>query len=132
MDRSPLLASSAGLTTALVAAVGNGTVEGASVGDSEAWLISDGDYHVLTEHQNRKPLIGSRSCRPVAFGPVSMNGTLVLGSDGLFKYCKLERLLSIARSVSIDAMPQQFLESVRLPSGRIQDDFSVLVCREAG
>jgi serine/threonine protein phosphatase PrpC len=132
MDRTPLLASSAGLTTAVVAVVVNGVIEGASVGDSEAWLVNDDDYAVLTEHQNRKPLIGSRSSRPVAFGPVPMAGTLILGSDGLFKYTNVDRLLSIARSPTVDSIPRLLLDAVKLPSGRIQDDFSVIACRGAG
>ena len=42
----------AGLTTALVAVVVDGTVQGASVGDSEAWLVSNTDAIVLTEAQS--------------------------------------------------------------------------------
>ena len=131
IDKSPILAASAGLTTALVAVVADGVIQGASVGDSEAWLVSDTDDRVLTEGQNRKPLVGSRRCAPVAFGPVPMRGTLVLGSDGLFKYCPRDVLLGIARSSNLDAIPEQLVSASQLPSGRLHDDLTVLVCREA-
>jgi serine/threonine protein phosphatase PrpC len=131
IDKSPLLAATAGLTTALVVVVSDGTVQGASVGDSEAWLVSDTGELVLTENQNRKPLVGSRRCVPVAFGPVALSSTLVLGSDGLFKYCPREALLTIVRSLDIDAVPESLLRATQLPSGRLQDDFAVLVCRAA-
>jgi serine/threonine protein phosphatase PrpC len=129
IDKSTLLAASAGLTTAVVAVVAEGVVEGASVGDSEAWIVTDTDSVVLTTHQNRRPLIGSGRCAAVAFGPVSMRGTLVLGSDGLFKCCPREALLDIVRSAELDTIPERLLRASRLPSGRLQDDFAVLVCR---
>jgi serine/threonine protein phosphatase PrpC len=131
IDKSPILAASAGLTTALVVVVADGIVQGASVGDSEAWLVSDVDEMVLTEEQNRKPLVGSRRCAAVAFGPVPMRGTLLLGSDGLFKYCSRDTLLSIARSSELDSIPEQLVRASQLPSGRLHDDLAVLVCREA-
>lgn len=87
---------------------------------------------MLTEGQNRKPLIGSRRCAAVAFGPAPMNGTLVIGSDGLFKYCKRERLLSLARSAELQSIPEFLMQATELPSGAIQDDFAVVVCREEG
>jgi PPM family protein phosphatase len=130
LDKSPALAAAAGQTTALVAVVANGLVEGVSVGDSEAWLVSDADDIALTADQNRKPLVGSRLCSAIAFGPVPMRGTLVLGSDGLFKYCPREKLLSIARSAELDLIPELLLRASQLPSGKLQDDFAVLVCRE--
>ena len=113
-----------------MALVADGMVQGASVGDSEAWLVSDADDVVLTAGQSRKPLVGSRRCAAVAFGPVPMQGTLVLGSDALFKYCPRERLLGIVRSAELEAIPELLLRAARLPSGRLQDDFAVLVCRD--
>ncbi|MFT3927470.1 MAG: protein phosphatase 2C domain-containing protein [Myxococcales bacterium] len=129
IDQSPPLAS-AGLTTALVAVVADGEIQGACVGDSEAWLVSNTDEIMLTENQNRKPLVGSGRCSAVPFGPVPMRGTLVLGSDGLFKYCRRERLLDIVRSPDLELIPELLLRASRLPSGRLQDDFAVIVCRD--
>ncbi|HEV7558771.1 MAG TPA: hypothetical protein VGO00_25040, partial [Kofleriaceae bacterium] len=59
-------------------------ITGVSVGDSGAWLVRDGDIIDLTEHQRRKPLVGG-GCEPVAF-EAPFDGTLVVGSDGLFRY----------------------------------------------
>jgi serine/threonine protein phosphatase PrpC len=131
IDRSSVLLASGGMTTAVVAFVGNGTVEGASVGDSEAWLVSESNDVVLTEAQRRKPLVGSGRCATVGFGPVAMRGTLVLGTDGLFKYCPREKLLHFARSADLQEIPELLLRATQLPSGRLQDDFAVLVCRGA-
>jgi serine/threonine protein phosphatase PrpC len=74
-----------GETTAVVAFCAQGEIFGASVGDSGAWLIHAAGYVDLTEHQRRKPLLGSGSALAVAFGPVRSNGRLLLASDGLFK-----------------------------------------------
>jgi serine/threonine protein phosphatase PrpC len=131
IDKSPTLAATAGLTTALVVLVADGVVQGASIGDSEAWLVSETDALALTAEQNRRPLAGSGRCAAVAFGPLPMRGTLVLGSDGLFDYCARGALLNIARSPDLDAIPELLLRASQLPSGQLQDDFAVLVCREA-
>jgi hypothetical protein len=91
--------------------------------------VSETDEIVLTTNQNRKPLVGSRRCSAIAFGPVPMRGTLVLGSDGLFKYCPRKELLSIARSPELERIPELLLRASQLPSSRLQDDFAVLVAR---
>ena len=54
-------ANDCGITTAIVLAVTPAFLCGASVGDSEAWLVTHGDYHVLTSDQHRKPFVGD-SC----------------------------------------------------------------------
>lgn len=131
LDRSAMLPASGGLTTVLVVMVSDGMIEGASVGDSEAWLMSDDDVVELTERQSRRPLVGSRRCTPSAFGPTPLDGTLVLGTDGLFKYCPRNTLLSIARGPNLDEIPQRLLEASALPNGRLQDDFGVVVCRRS-
>ena len=51
-------ANDCGITTAIVLAVTPAFLCGASVGDSEAWLVTHGDYHVLTSDQHRKPFVG--------------------------------------------------------------------------
>src|SRR5690242_897143 len=49
----------AGESTAVVAAVGPRGIEGASIGDSEAWIINGSEPNRLTRRQERKPLLGS-------------------------------------------------------------------------
>jgi len=58
----------------------NNSIVGASVGD-------------LTEHQYRKPLLGSGAAIPI-----NLDGTLILGSDGLFKYADFSQISQITES----------------------------------
>ncbi len=51
--------ATAGEAAAVVALVTKGMIVGASVGDSEAWLLARGGVVRLTSNQRRKPLLGS-------------------------------------------------------------------------
>lgn len=86
IDRKVLEDPQAGESTAVIAFKDGSLISGASVGDSEAWLIQNDQHIDLTELQIRKPLIGSGIAGPMPFGPVEFNGTLLQASDGLFKY----------------------------------------------
>lgn len=129
IDCSPFMPASAGLTTAVVAWIAHGKVTGASVGDSEAWLVRRNDYVELTEMQYRGPLIGSRRCYPVAFGPIELDGTLIIGSDGLFKHCDRANLLRLARSADYEVLPELLLGAAKPSTGKLRDNFSVAVYR---
>lgn len=78
------------------------------------------DVLELTEAQPRKPLLGGGPVAPKTFrASVGAGDTLLLASDGLFKYARLE---SIAGAVhSCDAL----VELARLPSGGFQDDVGI-------
>lgn len=117
-----------GQTTAVIAVVTDGRVRGASVGDSEAWLVppEGDDVLVLTAAQARKPLVGSGAAAATGFGPTLLSGTLVVGSDGLFKYAARAAIVRTARA---PAEVDRLVQLVRLPSGRLQDDVSVAICR---
>jgi len=104
-------------------------LRGASVGDSEAWLVRERDFVDLTEHQRRKPLLGSGEAVPVAFSHPSSEGTLVVGSDGLFKYAGPDRICEIARGPNLDAAADKLIDLVRLRNGKLQDDVAVVLCR---
>lgn len=67
----------------------------------------------------------------VAFGPVPLHGTLVLGSDGLFKYCSRETIVQLAREPDLQSIPGLLARAAQLPSGGLQDDLAVLVCRDS-
>lgn len=122
------LSSSAqpGLCAAVVVFFDDDHVCGASVGDCEAWLIRDGAYEILTQGQQRKPMVGSGCARPVGFGPIAFEGTLILGSDGLFKYV---RPAVILRNAEREDPSAALVEQGRLPSGNYHDDITVAVCR---
>jgi serine/threonine protein phosphatase PrpC len=119
--------ASVGETTAVIAFIRDGYVHGASVGDSEAWLVDEGQVADLTENQRRKPLLGSGLAKPVAFGPVAFAGVLVLGSDGLFKYVDPGKIRRLSAIVPVTEAADALLQAARLPSGSFQDDISVIV-----
>ncbi len=121
-----------GQTTAIVLVVRDGIVTGVSVGDSEAWVVG-ATVVALTQQQHRKPLLGSGTALPVPFdGELHPEQTLVLGSDGLFKYVAAAHLISLVTAGSSDAtLAAQLLAAARLPTGRLQDDCSVIVMRAA-
>jgi serine/threonine protein phosphatase PrpC len=117
-----------GQTTAIVAFSDGDRVRGASVGDSEAWLISPaGELADLTRHQRRKPLVGSGEALPVEFEAELRGGRLLLGSDGLFKYATAERICTLAMRGSVAESADALANCVRLPSGALQDDVAVVL-----
>ena len=85
-----------GETTAVVAIVDQNGVIGASVGDSGACIVDATTYVDLTRGQVRKPLIGSGAAVPVPFGFGPFSETLLVASDGLFKYGNATRIREIA------------------------------------
>lgn len=119
----------AGETTAVVPVVSAGTVRGASVGDSGAWLVSPGGVRDLTRSRIRKPMVGSGSACPVAFGPAALEGRLLLASDGLLEYAPPERILAAALPPhGLEQAARALIETVRYPSGALPDDVAVILC----
>lgn len=123
----------AGETTGVIVVVAGGLIVGASVGDSEAWLISAEGYERLTENQIRKPFLGSGRANVVSFKAEFREGTLLLGTDGLFKYTGAERICEVVKESSdVRGAARALLDLVRLPSGNLQDDVGVALCRSTG
>jgi serine/threonine protein phosphatase PrpC len=120
---------SGGETTAVVVVVDENGIAGASVGDSGAWIVDAKSHVDLSRGQVRKPLIGSGAAIPVPFGGAPLNGTLLVASDGLFKYGSAARIREIASEPELDAVAERLIDSVRLRSGRLQDDVAVALCR---
>lgn len=121
----------AGETTGIIAIINtnNNCIIGASVGDSEAYLISNQSWLNLTEHQYRKPLLGSGAAIPIPFGPINIDGTLILGSDGLFKYADFSDINHITKSYQPKESVLRLFDLVKLPSGSFMDDVSIIVAR---
>jgi serine/threonine protein phosphatase PrpC len=118
-----------GQTTAvLVRLSADARVRGASVGDSQAWARCDGDWTELTEHQSRRPLVGSGGAEPTPFscGPVD---ALLLATDGLVSYVAPQRLVALLRANEVD-LPAQLADAARLPSGALQDDLALILVRK--
>ena len=109
-----------GETTAVGFAVTQGLVCGASVGDSGAWLVTETGWHDLTARQRRKPLLGSGAAFPVAFRPEDGGGTLVVGSDGLFRYAPGALIRETALQGTPGEACRALLDLDRLPGGTLK------------
>ena len=117
-------------STAIVIFVTPAGVEGASVGDSGAWVIRGTEIEDLTARQVRKPLVGA-GCTPSAIrGGTLGGGTLLVASDGLLKYAKPSDISRIAGGTDLPEVARALIELVRLRSGQLQDDVSIVLCRE--
>lgn len=117
-----------GESTAVILMVWNGLIHGASVGDSGALLIQHNTVLELTEHQFRKPLIGTGQATPVAFGPTLFGGIILVASDGLFKYASMEKIISTIATNTSDTTPNRLINLVRLGSNALSDDTTVAIC----
>lgn len=122
--KSPL----SGEATIVIVVVQGDFVFGASIGDSEAWVIESSNSYELTEGQIRKPLLGSGSSVPKSFGSFKVAGKLILGTDGLFKYAKIADIAFIVRAYSPKECIPRLLDLVQFPSGRYPDDVAIIVC----
>ncbi len=126
-DRVLAASASGGLAAAVILEIRHdGAIRGASVGDCEAWIFTEGDARCLTERQIRKPLLGG-GARPVPFVAHLSRGTLVVGTDGLWKYAAHGRIAEAAAHRPLDLSAAALIESVRLRSGALQDDVGVAV-----
>ena len=105
-----------------------GDVRGASVGDCEALVFGDGEAVNLTGCQVRKPLLGDGAAEPIAFGAPCVRGTLVIATDGLWKYLSGARIAEFARIRPLEAAVAALVDGVRLRSGALQDDVAIVVC----
>ncbi len=113
-----------GETTAIVAVIGPGGIIGAAVGDSQAWVITETGIDDLTVEQKRKRL-GSGRAAPVPFFRPRLRDTLVVGTDGLFKYARREDLAAAVRGHAPQVVTERLRALVQLPSGGYQDDVGV-------
>ena len=122
----------AGETTLVIAAITGGRtphIVGASAGDSGAWLVTAEGVEDLTRRQARKPYVGSSAALPVPFDAAWNDGTLLLATDGLFKYADPVRILETVRASDLEEAAQNLIELVRLPAGTFRDDIGILLCR---
>lgn len=114
-----------GETTALLVIVGEHGIVGLSAGDSEAWIVSANGIDRLTEAQPRAR-VGSGRCSFARFQRRDLDGTLVVGTDGLFKHADGASIVAAC----LDRGPEAAEELAMLPrlaSGRYPDDVAVVV-----
>lgn len=120
---------SSGESTAVIVDVRPYGIAGASVGDSEAWVIKDGKIVNLTANQNRKPLLGSGAASPVSFMCSPLDGVLLLATDGFCNYVKRDRVPAMITQSDFYTIPRHCIEMVRLPSGALWDDIGIVAAR---
>jgi PPM family protein phosphatase len=118
-----------GQTTAIVIVLGE-AIRGASVGDSEAWLVyADQRIEALTANQTRKPLLGSGAQLTATVDAQLGDATLVVASDGLFRTAKPMDIARIAAGPDLTAAAEQLVDLVRTEVGNVLDDVSIVLAR---
>ena len=113
----------------VAAAIIGERIYGASVGDCEAWLITENSIEELTASQVRKPLLGSGEAVPVAFDAVLGAATLLLATDGLLKYARRDRIAAVALGPDLQMAAHALADLPRLRSGALPDDVGLTLCR---
>jgi serine/threonine protein phosphatase PrpC len=129
LDASLMADAALGQTTLVVVVLTEKQIVGVSVGDSAAWLVRPDGHFDLTGAQNHKPYLGS-GAEPVPFAlPLPETGTLVVATDGLFKYVPDEQILNSACHPDLDEAITQLARAARLLNGSFPDDIAILLCR---
>lgn len=125
-----LVQATGGETTAVLIVIDEHGIRGASCGDSEAWLISDdGTIDDLTAEQHLKRRVGSGRAAPVGFErPPIKEGTLIVGTDGLYRYATVEAIADVVNSAGgPEDAAEALVELVRPGSGELIDDVGFVV-----
>lgn len=130
-DAEIAAAGHGGESTCVVLIADSGRIVGASVGDSEAWFDDGVRSICLTESQRRKPLLGSGESVPVGFAQAISTGTLLVASDGLFKYVSAQDIQRLIRQESLVHAADGLVASPRLASGSWPDDLGLVLSRFA-
>ena len=120
---------SIGESTAVVLDIRPFGIAGASVGDSCAWIVDDGEITDLTVNQHRKPLLGTGICQPVGFTHTSLVGLLIAATDGFFDYAKRDEITRLVSQTEFYEISRKCIELVQLPSGDMWDDVGIVVGR---
>jgi len=131
IDRNLMGSRTGGETTLALAVDSPEGIGGVSIGDSAAWLVTERGYENLTENQETRLRLGCAGSGPTPFFSRSQ-GTLMVMSDGLWRYSAPRVLCEIARQDPLGAAAGRLVDAVRLRSGAVQDDVTVLLCRRVG
>lgn len=119
----------AGQAAAVVVSISHsGNISGASVGDCEAWLFGQGEPRALTAAQVRKPLLGDGAAVPATFTGTLVEGTLIIATDGLWKYTSRARIAPLAAIRPLETALAALVAAVTLNNGEIQDDLAIVIC----
>jgi len=127
IDNDLLEDQHAGQTTAVFAVVTDRAIVGAAVGDSEAWLIGRQADRVLTHVS--KPFLGTGEARPDSFRCRLSDETLLLATDGLFRYVEAGDIVEAALHTDIDVAATVVAGLPRRENGMPPDDIAVVLVR---
>ena len=121
----------AGLTTVVALCITPWWVCGASCGDSEALLMMENKAIFLTQHQTKKPPMGSGLASITPFGnKLKPQWLLLMMSDGVWKYAGWPRIKTLLSSHNSSDAIDQIEQLARLPgTGAFQDDFTLLLAQ---
>ncbi len=125
----------AGFTTLLGFFIADGSLAGASSGDSAVLTLSAGDpARDATKGQLKNPPVGSGEARFTFFSaPLTAPWSVLAMSDGVWKYVGWDRLVRAVVSSHGEALVEALRGLARLPrSGRFPDDFTLVVFEETG
>jgi serine/threonine protein phosphatase PrpC len=120
-----------GETTAVVMAVTPTGLAGAAVGDSEAWSVMTATQQpvVLAGRNRRKPYLGYGMSTPESFVAGQLKGTLLIATDGLFKYADINRIMSAVRLDDLKNAAETLAELPKSSEGTYLDDLAIVLCR---
>ncbi|HXX67419.1 MAG TPA: hypothetical protein VEK07_09570 [Polyangiaceae bacterium] len=124
-----LVANRAGETTGAVVVLGRRGFLGFSIGNSEAWVVTSTAVDDLTVGQHTRERLGNRRGTLVSFERPPLAGVLLVATDGLFKHAAAPVIAGIARSGSVAQAADGLLELVRLRSGKLADDVTIVLVR---
>jgi len=120
---------SSGQSTACVVELTRDTMRGASVGDSQLAALVGDDLIFPSDGQIRKPLLGTGEALPIPFSASWDGGLIIVGSDGFWNYVRMDRLIASLHVIDFPVLAKTLAEMVRLPSGGLADDVSVICAR---
>ena len=85
----------------------------------------------LTRGQHTKQHLGTGRVEPAVFARAALSGTLVVATDGLFKYAAPDVIARVARANAIRIAAEELVELVRLRSGTLADDVALVLVAAA-
>ncbi len=127
LDQEIFRSDVCGETTGVIVVVSSREIFGANVGDSAAWLFTPDGKMELS--YIRKPYLGTGVAVPHQFARKSGPGTIVVASDGLWKYTSLELIEQKVRTTNPDRLATELGALVRLRSGTFPDDIGIATCQ---
>lgn len=114
-------------TTGIVIVIDSKRLFGAACGDSAARIYRADCEIEVTPSGRSKPFLG-RGSALIADFEVELSGTLVVATDGLWKYSKSADIARTIRNTVAERLAAALADLSRLKSGALPDDIAVVTC----